>query len=95
MTREIDHRLVERLLHDAIPLTVCPLSNVRLRIFDSVGDHNVQRLLRRGVRVTINSDDPAYFDDNYLAVYRAFDLSRDELATFARNWIEAVFLPAD
>ena len=96
---EEDPRLVERLVRDAVPLTVCPLSNVRLRVFDSMGDHNVRRLLQRGVRVTINSDDPAYFGgyiaDNYLAIYRAFALTRDELTTFARNSIEATFLPAD
>ena len=95
---EEDPRLVERLVRDAIPLTVCPLSNVRLRVFDSIAAHNVRRLMQLGLRVTISSDDPAYFDgyvaDNYLAIYRAFALTRDELATLARNSIEATFLPA-
>ena len=95
---EEDPRLVERLVRDAVPLTVCPLSNVRLRVFDSMAGHNVRRLMQLGLRVTINSDDPAYFDgyvaDNYLAVYRAFALTRDELATLARNSIEATFLRA-
>ena len=94
---EEDPRLVERLVRDAVPLTVCPLSNVRLRVFDSMADHNVRRLMQLGLRVTINSDDPAYFGgyvaDNYLAIVRAFDLTRDELATVARNSIEATFLP--
>ena len=62
-----------------------------------MANHNVRRLMQLGLHVTINSDDPAYFDgyiaDNYLAVARALDLTRDELATLARNSIEATFLP--
>jgi adenosine deaminase len=94
---EDDDELVERLVRDSIPLTMCPLSNVKLRVFDDMSDHNLKRLLERGIRVTVNSDDPAYFDgyigDNYLAVAEALDLSRSDLAQLARNSIEATFLP--
>ncbi|MDH3539627.1 MAG: adenosine deaminase [Acidimicrobiia bacterium] len=94
---EDDDELVERLVRDSIPLTMCPLSNVKLRVFDDMSDHNLKRLLDRGIRVTVNSDDPAYFDgyigDNYLAVAEALDLSRSDLAQLARNSIEATFLP--
>ncbi|MFV9673631.1 MAG: adenosine deaminase, partial [Acidimicrobiia bacterium] len=66
-----DPALVDRLVTEQIPLTMCPLSNVKLRVFDRLEDHNLKRLLDRGVRVTINSDDPAYFGgyvlDNYVA----------------------------
>ncbi|NNC92314.1 MAG: adenosine deaminase [Acidimicrobiia bacterium] len=94
---EDDDELVERLVRQSIPLTMCPLSNVKLRVFDDMADHNLKRLLQRGVRVTINSDDPAYFGgyvgDNYLAVAEALDLSRADLAQLARNSLEAAFLP--
>ena len=94
---EEDPALVERLISERIPLTMCPLSNVKLRVFDRLEDHNLKRLLDRGVRVTINSDDPAYFGgyvlDNYVNAAEALDLSRDDLVTLARNSIEATFLP--
>ncbi|NNJ48610.1 MAG: adenosine deaminase, partial [Acidimicrobiia bacterium] len=68
-----------------------------LRVFDVMGDHNLKRLLDRGVKVTVNSDDPAYFGgyigDNYLAVAEALDLSLGDIAQIARNSIEATFLP--
>ena len=94
---EEDPSLVERLVRDQIPLTMCPLSNVKLRVFDRLEDHNLKRLLDRGVRVTVNSDDPAYFGgyilDNYVAVADALNLSRDDLVALAHNSIEATFLP--
>jgi len=94
-----DPALVERLVAEQIPLTMCPLSNVKLRVFDRLEDHNLKDLLDRGVRVTINSDDPAYFGgyvlDNYVAIAEALNLSRDDLITLARNSIEATFLAAD
>lgn len=94
-----DPALVERLVAEQIPLTMCPLSNVKLRVFDRLEDHNLKDLLDRGVRVTINSDDPAYFGgyvlDNYVAIAEALDLSRDDVITLARNSIEATFLSAD
>ncbi len=102
--RRIDHgvravddpELVERLVREQVPLTMCPLSNVKLRVFDRIEDHPLPELLDRGVLVTVNSDDPAYFGgyvgDNYLAVARAFDLTREELGTLARNSFEGAFL---
>jgi adenosine deaminase len=91
-----DPALVERLVREQIPLTMCPLSNVKLQVFDRLEDHNLKRLLDQGVRVTINSDDPAYFGgyvlDNYVATAEALNLSREDLVTLARNSIEAAFL---
>jgi len=91
-----DERLVDRLVADAVPLTVCPLSNVKLRVFDRMEHHNLAALLRRGLRATVNSDDPAYFGgyvaDNYAAVIRALGLTRDEVLELARNSFRASFL---
>jgi adenine deaminase len=97
---EEDERLMERLAREQIPLTVCPLSNVKLHVFESLASHNLKRLLERGLRVTVNSDDPAYFGgyllENYLGVHRALGLTRPQLTQLARNSIEASFLvPAD
>lgn len=93
---EDDPDLVDRLVAEGIPLTMCPLSNLKLKVFDRLEDHNLKRLLDRGVRVTVNSDDPAYFGgyvlDNYLAIAEALDLTDDDLVTLARNSIEASFL---
>ena len=94
---EEDNELVHRLVDDAIPLTMCPLSNVKLRVFDRLEDHNLRRLLNRGVKVTVNSDDPPYFGgyigDNYIAVAEALGLDEWDLVRLARNSIEATFLP--
>jgi hypothetical protein len=79
-----------------VPLTVCPLSNVRLRVFDSMKSHNLPQLLNAGLCVTINSDDPAYFggyiNENFHAIWDSFDLTQDDVATLARNSIEAAVL---
>ncbi|HWM65118.1 MAG TPA: adenosine deaminase [Steroidobacteraceae bacterium] len=94
-----DPALLARLVRERVPLTVCPLSNVMLRVFDTMADHNLKRLLDVGVLVTVNSDDPAYFGgyvvENYLAVHGALGLSRADLAQLARNSIEAAFLSDD
>jgi adenosine deaminase len=91
-----DPRLVERLAADRVPLTVCPLSNVKLRVVKTMADHPVKRMLDHGLCVSLNSDDPAYFGgyitDNYLAVARTFSLSPAEIATIARNAIHSTFL---
>jgi adenosine deaminase len=88
-----DPALVERLRDEGIPLTVCPLSNVKLRVFPELAQHNLKRLLDAGLCVTINSDDPAYFGgyvlDNYLACARELGLSRAELARIAENSLKA------
>ncbi len=93
-----DDRLLERLVEERVPLTVCPLSNVKLRVFDRLEDHNLKTLLERGVCVTVNSDDPAYFGgyvaENYRGAQRALGLSVDEVALLAKNSFEASFLPA-
>ncbi len=94
---EDDEDLLLRLIDQRTPLTVCPLSNVKLRVFPALEEHNLKRLLDRGVVITINSDDPAYFGgyigDNYLETARALELSRTDLLTLARNSFEASFLP--
>lgn len=91
-----DPGLVQRLQSERIPLTVCPLSNVKLRVFDSMKSHTLAELLDAGLCVTINSDDPAYFggyiNENFQAVSDAFDLGQDEVSTLARNSIEASFM---
>jgi adenosine deaminase len=94
---EEDPALMDRLARERVPLTMCPLSNVKLKVFERIEDHNLKRLLQRGLCVTINSDDPAYFggylNENYLAVQRGLGMTRDELAQLARNSFEASFLP--
>ncbi len=89
--------LMARLAKEQIPLTVCPLSNVKLRVFPSMKRHNLKRLLDAGLMVTINSDDPAYFGgyiaDNYIAAQTALGLSREELHRIAANSFAASFLP--
>ncbi|QBB70447.1 adenosine deaminase [Pseudolysobacter antarcticus] len=95
---EEDPALVQRLVQDRMPLTVCPLSNVKLRVVERMQDHNLKRLLDRGLCVTINSDDPAYFGGymfaNFQAAQRGLDLSREDITQLAANSIEASFLRA-
>jgi len=95
---EEDPVLLERLVREQIPLTVCPLSNVMLKVVDRIEDHNLKRLLDRGLCVTVNSDDPAYFGgylaENYRAVYDGLQLSRADITQLARNSLNASFLPA-
>ncbi len=91
-----DPRLVARLGDERIPLTVCPFSNVRLRVVDRLEDHPLRRMLEAGLCATVNSDDPAYFggyvDDNFHGTRVALGLSEAELVTLARNSFEAAFL---
>lgn len=92
-----DPALMQRLIETHVPLTVCPLSNVKLCVVPDLTQHNLAHMLRRGVLVTVNSDDPAYFGgyvaDNYLACATALDLTHHELRQLARNSITASFLP--
>ncbi|OLB12952.1 MAG: adenosine deaminase [Candidatus Rokubacteria bacterium 13_2_20CM_69_10] len=92
-----DPALVDDLVARRIPLTVCPLSNVKLGIFRSIQDHPLRTMLQRGIVATVNSDDPAYFGgyvvDNYLALASALGLQEAEVRTLARNSFEASFLP--
>jgi len=93
---EGDPALVGRLAREQVPLTVCPLSNVKLCVFDRLEDHNFKRLFDAGLKLTINSDDPAYFGGyiarNYVETAEALGLSRAELARVARNSLEASFV---
>jgi adenosine deaminase len=102
--RRIDHgvhciedlELLKRLKSEQIPLTVCPLSNIKLRVFNSMADHNLKTLLGLGLCITLNSDDPAYFggyiEENYLAAQEALGLSKREIYQLAKNSFEASFL---
>ncbi|WP_243788557.1 adenosine deaminase [Saccharopolyspora gloriosae] len=91
-----DPELVERLRRERIPLTVCPLSNVRLGAFPELGRHTLPQLLEQGLLVTVNSDDPAYFggyaDENFAAVRRELGLSDEQLRALAANSFHASFL---
>jgi adenosine deaminase len=91
-----DESLVKLLIKKQIPLTVCPLSNVKLRAVKNMQEHNILKLLRQGVLVTVNSDDPAYFggyvNENYEAICDHLDLSKEELKTLASNSFKASFL---
>lgn len=91
-----DAALVARLAEEKIPLTVCPLSNIRLCVFESMSQHPLKHMLDAGLMVTVNSDDPPYFggyvNENYSAVQQALGLSQDDLRTLAQNSIEASFL---
>jgi adenosine deaminase len=88
-TAVTDPQLVARLRDEGITLTMCPLSNLALRVVPSLDQHPLGALLRAGVRVTVNSDDPAYFggyiNENYAAVRDSLGLTRAEVATLARN----------
>lgn len=91
-----DDALVRRLVEEQVPLTVCPLSNVRLKGVESLTEHPLPAMLERGLLVTVNSDDPAYFGgyvgDNYTALAEAFGLGQDTLARLARNGVAAAFI---
>jgi adenosine deaminase len=93
-----DDRLVDRLVRDAIPLTVCPLSNVELKVVSSMAEHPIPAMMERGLVVTVNSDDPAYFggyiDDNYAALVEHHGLEEMQIARLARNSVAASFLLA-
>jgi len=91
-----DAKLVDLLIEKQIPLTVCPLSNVKLKAVNHMHEHNIVKLLHKGVLVTINSDDPAYFggyvNANYEAVVNSLHVNKEELKTLAINSFKASFL---
>ncbi|WP_180056072.1 adenosine deaminase [Acinetobacter sp. YH12142] len=93
---EEDPALMQRLIAEKMPLTVCPLSNLKLCVVNNMADHNIRRLLQQGVHVTVNSDDPSYFggymNDNFIAITEALDLSNAELKQLAINSFEASFI---
>ena len=94
-----DPALIARLVADAVPLTMCPLSNLKLKVVDDLSEHPLRRLLHSGVRVTINSDDPAYFGgyvgQNYDAIEHGLGLEREELIDLIGNSLSAAFLSKD
>ncbi|MBS7664004.1 adenosine deaminase [Pseudomonas lalucatii] len=88
-----DERLMQRLIDEQIPLTVCPLSNVKLRVFQHMGQHNILEMLERGVKVTVNSDDPAYFGgyvgENFAALHEHLGMSEEQARRLAQNSLDA------
>ncbi|MCB0416915.1 MAG: adenosine deaminase [Bdellovibrionaceae bacterium] len=90
-----DEKLTERLVAEKIPLTVCPLSNLKLKVFERLEDHNLKKLLDRGLRATVNSDDPAYFggylEENFAQTAEALKLSREHVVRLAENSFLASF----
>jgi adenine deaminase len=91
-----DAALVSYLVKEQIPLTVCPLSNIKLGVFDSLSQHNILQMLKSGLCVTVNSDDPAYFggyvEDNLRALYEALGMNFQDIYTLVRNSFRASFL---
>ncbi len=91
-----DRLLMARLAAERTPLTVCPLSNVRLRVFEQMADHNILTLLDQGLCVTVNPDDPAYFGGyvgaNYQALVDELQASKEQLRQLALNAVEACWL---
>ena len=93
-----DPLLMQRLAREKMPLTVCPLSNIKLCVFEKMSQHNLLTLLDAGLMITINSDDPAYFggylNDNFVAIIEALPLQRQHLQQLARNSFAAAFMDA-
>ena len=91
-----DKKLVEKLFESQIPLTVCPLSNVKLRVFNKLEDHNLKKMLDKKLMVMVNSDDPAYFggylNQNLIEAQLALNLSKDEIKTLFVNSFKSSFL---
>ena len=95
-----DAALVKYLVKHQIPLTVCPLSNIKLGVFDHLSQHNLIQMLKLGLCVTVNSDDPAYFggyiEENFRALYQALGIDSQDIYKLARNAFRASFLdPAE
>ena len=88
-----DPNLIARLIDEQIPLTVCPLSNTRLRVFEHMRDHNILSLLDAGVKVTVNSDDPAYFggyvNENFQALHEHLGMTQEQAKALADNSLDA------
>ncbi|XEG72954.1 adenosine deaminase [Pseudomonas sp. abacavir_1] len=88
-----DERLMQRIIDEQIPLTVCPLSNTKLCVFEHMGQHNILAMLERGVKVTVNSDDPAYFGgyvtENFQALYEHLGMTKEQAQRLAQNSLDA------
>ena len=93
---EEDETLMQRLIAEQMPLTVCPLSNLKLKVVGDLSRHNLRRMLERGVLVTVNSDDPAYFggylNQNFIELADALDLNEADIRTLCKNSFKASFL---
>jgi adenosine deaminase len=91
-----DNELMQTLIDRQIPLTVCPLSNTKLRVYDAMHDHHILDMLGQNVLVTVNSDDPSYFggylNENYYALDQAFGLTHEQLKQLVKNSFIASFL---
>ena len=91
-----DAKLIKRLAEEKIPLTICPLSNLKLKVFHQLEDHSLKKLLDQGVRVTINSDDPAYFGgyltENFIQIQKALSLNKADILKLIKNSFEASFI---
>ena len=91
-----DEKLIKKLRNDQIPLTVCPLSNIKLRVFNKLNEHNLKKMLNKELMVMVNSDDPAYFggyvNDNLIESQAALNLSKNELKTLIINSFKSSFL---
>ena len=94
-----DSNLVNEIIKRDIALTVCPLSNTALQVVKDLKDHPLKKMMDLGLKVTINSDDPAYFggqvNQNYIEIQKALDLSKENLAELAKNSFQYSFLPED
>lgn len=94
---KVDGKLMERLAEEKMALTVCPLSNQKLCVVEDLKDHPLRFLMQKGLKVTINSDDPSYFggymNENYWAITEALNLSKEEIYTLTKNSFEASFVP--
>jgi adenosine deaminase len=93
-----DAALMQRLVTDRMPLTVCPLSNLKLRVFPTLAQHNLKRMLEAGIVATVNSDDPAYFggyiNENFTQTFAALGMTSQHAYQLARNSFEASFIDA-
>ncbi len=93
-----DENLIEYLIQNKIALTVCPLSNIKLKVFEHMSLHNIKKLCEKGVAVTINSDDPAYFGgyvlENYIQCQQHLNFTSEQMAQIALNSFEHSFLSA-
>ncbi len=91
-----DEKLVQEIIKRDIALTVCPLSNTALKVVEDLKDHPLKKMLKTGLKVTINSDDPAFFggqvNKNYIEVQKALDLSKEDIYTLAKNSFQYSFL---
>jgi adenosine deaminase len=91
-----DEELLQYLVDTQLMLAVCPLSNVKLRVFNTINDHNIKKLYDRGIKVTVSSDDPSYFkshiNDNYIALYNELGFTEQDLYQVTKNAFEEAFL---